>query len=133
MIRFFSWDIRFLFWELFLLAIPMWFAWRRWGRAPGMTGVLRKALLVVLLVAITAQQINRGGQGIALIVGAARSRSPPADADARTRELIENLQKNRRHGDRVGIIAFGTKPAVESVLSSESQFSGWTKEILPDG
>jgi uncharacterized membrane protein len=133
MIRFFSWDIRFLFWELFLLAIPMWFAWRRWGRAPGMTGVLRKALLVVLLLAITAPQINLGGQGIDIIVVADRSRSLPADADARIRELIENLQKNRRQGDRVGIVAFGTKPAVESVLSSESQFGGWTKEILPDG
>jgi uncharacterized membrane protein len=125
--------IRFLFPELFLLAIPMWFAWRRWGRAQGMTGALRIALLVVLLVAITAPQINLGGKGIDIVVVADRSRSLPADADARIRELVENLQKNRRHGDRVGLIAFGTKPAVESVLSSESHFAGWTKEILPDG
>jgi hypothetical protein len=126
-------SLRFLFPELFLLAIPIWFAYRRWGRAPGVTGALRIALLVVLLVAITGPQLNLGGKGIDIIVVADRSRSLPGDADRRIRELIENLQKNRGPGDRVGLVAFGTKPATESHLSSDFLLQGYTKEIEPDG
>ena len=125
--------IRFTFPELFLLAIPIWFVYRRWGRAGGVTGALRVALLVVLLVALAGPRVNFGGTGIDIIVVADRSRSLPADADPRIRELIENLQNNRRPGDRVGLVTFGTKPAVESVLSSESRLQGYTKEILADG
>src|SRR5262245_45568416 len=125
--------IRFLFPELFLLAIPMWFAYRTWGRAPGVTGWLRLALLVVLLVAIAGPQVNFGGKGIDIIVVADRSRSLPAEAEPRIRELIENLQKNRGPGDRVALVTFGTRPAVESVLSHESVLAGYTKEIITDG
>lgn len=125
--------IRFLFPELFLLAIPLGFAYWRWGRAAGITGALRIALLLVLLLILTGPQVNFGGRGIDLIIVADRSLSLPAEAESRIRELIVNLQKSRREGDRVGIVTFGTKPAVESVLLSESQFQGYKQEILPDG
>src|SRR5262249_56203724 len=78
-------------------------------------------------------EINVGGKGIDVIVVADRSRSLPADADPRIRELIENLQHHRGPGDRVGLITFGTKPAIESVLSNESRLQAYTKEILADG
>lgn len=125
--------IRFLFPELFLLAIPLGFAYWRWGRAAGVTGLVRVTLLAVLLLALTGPRVNFGGKGVDLIIVADRSRSLPADAEPRIRELIQNLQKNRRAGDRVGLVTFGTKPAIESPLSSESEFQGYTKEILPDG
>src|SRR5438874_169403 len=125
--------IRFLYPELFLLAIPMWFAYRRWGRVGGVTGALRIALLALLLAAIAGPQVNWGGHGIDVIIVADRSRSLPADADPRIRELIENIHNNRRKGDRVGLVTFGSKPAVESLLSEESKLASYTKEILPDG
>jgi Mg-chelatase subunit ChlD len=125
--------IRFLVPELFLLAIPIWFVYRRWGRAEGVTGALRVALLVVLLTGLAGPQVNFGGRGIDIIVVADRSRSLPADAEPRIRELIDNLQNNRRPGDRVGLVTFGTKPAVESVLSNESKLQSYVKEILADG
>jgi Mg-chelatase subunit ChlD len=125
--------IRFLYPELFLLAIPMWFAYRRWGRAAGVTGVLRVALLVLLLVAIAGPQVNWEGHGIDVIIVADRSRSLPADADPRIRELIDNIHNNRRTGDRVGLVTFGSSPAVESLLSESSKLGTYTKEILPDG
>lgn len=125
--------IRLLFPELLLLAIPICFAYLRWGRAPGVTGALRIALLAILLFAITGPQLNLGGRGIDIIVVADRSRSLPADAEPRIRELTENLQKNRGPGDRVGLVTFGTKPAVESILSYEPKLQGYTKEILADG
>jgi len=125
--------IHLLYPELFLLAIPMWFAYRRWGRAGGATGVLRVALLVLLLTAMTGPRVNWGGRGIDLVIVADRSRSLPADADPRLRELIDNIQNNRRTGDRVGVVAFGSKAAVESLLSSTSRFAAYTKDIQPDG
>ena len=111
--------IRFLFPELFLLAIPLGFVYWRWGRVAGMTGALRVAILAVLLFALAGPQVNFGGRGLDLIIVADRSLSLPADAEPRIRELIVNLQKSRREGDRVGIVTFGTKPAIESVLLAE--------------
>ncbi|HEY3968530.1 MAG TPA: vWA domain-containing protein [Planctomycetaceae bacterium] len=125
--------LRFLFPELFLLAIPMWFAYRRWGRASGITGALRLSLLLILLAAIAGPEVNWGGKGIDLIVVADRSRSLPAEAEPRIRELLENLQNNRRPGDRLGLATFGSKPAIESLLSTEAAPKTFTKEILPDG
>src|SRR5690242_8610238 len=125
--------IRFLYPELFLLAIPLWFVYRRWGKATGVTGGLRLAILAVLLVALSGPEINLGGKGIDIVVVADRSRSLPADADARIRELIANLQSNRRVGDRVGIVTFGANGAIESTLSEESTLKEYQKQILPDG
>ncbi|HTI49306.1 MAG TPA: vWA domain-containing protein, partial [Planctomycetaceae bacterium] len=125
--------IHFLFPELFLLAIPLWFVYWRWGRAHGVTGALRILLLVVLLVALAGPEVNLGGKGIDVIVVADRSRSLPAEAERRIRELIRNLEANRRTGDRVGVVTFGASAAVESVLSEGALLKEYQKEILPDG
>src|SRR5262245_26347999 len=125
--------IRFLFPELFLLAIPLAFVYWRWGRARGVTGVLRGVLLAVLLLALAGPEITLGGQGIDVIVVVDRSRSRPAGAEERIRELVHNLQGNRRRGDRVGLVTFGSSAAVESILSSESTLGEYQKQILPDG
>jgi hypothetical protein len=94
--------IRFQYPELGLLVIPAWFAYRRWGRVPGVTGWLRLVLAVLLIVGLMGPEMNLGGKGIDVIVVADRSRSMPAAAESNIRELIENLEKNRV-GDRIGI------------------------------
>lgn len=125
--------IRFLYPELFLLAIPLWFAYRRWGRAPGVTGALRVVVLGVLLVALAGPEVNLGGKGIDIVVVADRSRSMPPESEERIKELVLNLQHNRRPGDRVALVTFGSTAAVESILSQDAVFSTFEKEILPDG
>ena len=125
--------IQFLYPELFLLAIPLWFAYRRWGRAPGVTGWLRLGILAALLVALTGPMVNLGGRGIDVIVVADRSRSMPAESTANVRELIQNLENNRRTGDRVGIVTFGSQGQLERPLSENAQLSEYTKDVLPDG
>jgi Mg-chelatase subunit ChlD len=125
--------IHFQFPELFLLAIPLWFVYRRWGSAPGVTGGLRIVLLMVLLLALTGPRVNLGGKGIDVLVVADRSRSLPGDAERRIRELIHNLETNRHAGDRVGVVTFGSSAAVESVLSEGALLKEYQKEILPDG
>jgi hypothetical protein len=125
--------IQFQYPELFLLAIPLWFAFRRWGKADGVTGWLRLTMLVVLLLALTGTQRNLGGKGIDVIVVADRSRSMPAAAHANIHELIRNLANNRGPGDQLALVTFGSRVQIEQTLSNTALMKDYTKEILPDG
>ena len=125
--------IQFQFPELFLLAIPLAFAYRRWGMARGFIGVLRVTLLVLLLLALTGPRWNLGGEGIDIVVVADRSRSLPAKADESIRELIKDLERNRKSGDRIGLVTFGSRAEVEHTLSLSSELGAYTRDVLPDG
>lgn len=125
--------LRFAYPELFLLAIPLWFAYRRWGRAPGFTGVLRLSLLATMLVALAGPELNIGGRGLDVIVVADRSRSMPRGSQSNVQELIENLEKNRGVGDRTAVVTFGATSAVEYELSTENKLGEFAKQVMPDG
>jgi len=125
--------IQFQYPELFLLAIPLWFAFRRWGWTSGVTGRLRLAMLVALLLAITGPKLNLGGRGIDVVVLADRSRSLPSAAGANIRELIKNLENNRGTGDRVGVVTFASTAQIELGLSATAVLDEYTKQVLPDG
>ena len=125
--------IQFQYPELFLLAIPLGMAYRRWGLARGVTGALRITLLLLLLIAITGPRWNLGGEGIDIVVVADRSRSLPAKADESIRALIRDLEKNRKSGDRIGLVTFGSRAEVEHTLSGSSELGSYTRQVLPDG
>ena len=125
--------IQFQYPELFLLAIPLAFAYRRWGVARGFTGVLRVTLLVLLLLALTGPRWNLGGEGIDIVVVADRSRSLPAKADESIRALVRDLERNRKSGDRIGLVTFGSRAEVEHTLSRNSELGAYTRDVLPDG
>ena len=125
--------IQFQYPELFLLAIPLAFAYRRWGTARGFTGVLRAILLALLLLALTGPRWNLGGEGIDIVVVADRSRSLPAKADESIRALVRDLEKNRKSGDRIGLVTFGSRAEVEHTLSRNSEIGAYTRDVLPDG
>jgi Mg-chelatase subunit ChlD/uncharacterized membrane protein len=125
---------RFQYPELFLLALPLGFAFWRWGRAQGFTGWIRGSQLVLLLLVLTSPQWDLGGKGLDIVVVVDRSRSMSADADGRIVELIGSLNKARGIGDRVGIVTFGQNAAVESMLSRDAVLGGgYTQQVLPDG
>ena len=125
--------LQFQYPELFLLAIPFWLALWRWGRAPGVTGWLRAGLVGVLLLACTGPEVNVGGRGLDVIVLADRSRSMPSTAHDNIRELIQNLQRERGPGDRIGVVTFGARAEIEQILSGEAMLDAYMKEVLPDG
>ncbi|MBC7820649.1 MAG: VWA domain-containing protein, partial [Planctomycetaceae bacterium] len=125
--------IQFQYPELFLLAIPLAFAYRRWGTARGFTGVLRVTLLALLLLALTGPRWNLGGEGIDIVVVADRSRSLPAKGDESIRALVRDLEKNRKSGDRIGLVTFGSRAEVEHTLSRNSELGAYTRDVLPDG
>ncbi len=125
--------VQFQYPELFLLAIPLLVAYRRWGVARGVTGALRVTLLVLLVLALTGPRWNLGGQGIDIVVVADRSRSLPGKAEESIRALVRDLEKNRKAGDRIGLVTFGSRAEVEHTLSSSSELGAFTRPVLSDG
>lgn len=125
--------VQFQYPELLLLAIPLAFAYRRWGQARGMTGVLRGTLLLLLLLACTGLRWNLGGEGIDIVVVADRSRSLPGKADESIRSFIRDLEKNRKTGDRIGLVTFGSRAEIEHTLNANSEQGAYSRPVMPDG
>ena len=135
MIDWHSIPLRFQYPELFLLGIPLGFAFWRWGRVRGVTGALRALQLILLLLVLTAPEWDLGGRGIDVVAVVDRSRSMTPESETRIIELLANLLKGRGTGDRVGIVTFGQESAVELMLSRTDVLAGggYTKQVLPDG
>ncbi|MFT4558280.1 MAG: VWA domain-containing protein [Planctomycetales bacterium] len=129
--------MQFEFPELLILSIPIWFLYRRFGRAKGVTGWLRIALLVVLVFALSGPRINVGGRGVDVVVVADRSLSQSAQARDNIREIILNLQDHvttaSTSGDRLSLVTFGTDSRVEYELANRISHTEFTKDINPNG
>ena len=125
--------IRFDFPEVFLLAIPLYFAWQRWARVRGTTGWLRAVIVLLLLSALAIPRLDLAGDGMDIIVVVDRSRSMPEDSDQNTRDLINDLESNRRPGDRISVVAFGSHAAIERELSESAIFNEFTKVVDTHG
>jgi len=129
--------MQFEFPELLILSIPIWLLYRRFGRAKGVTGWLRIALLVVLVFALSGPRINVGGRGVDVVVVADRSLSQSAQARDNIREIILNLQDHvttaSTSGDRLSLVTFGTDSRVEYELANRISHTEFTKDINPNG
>lgn len=123
--------------ELLLLAIPLWFVYRRLGHVRGPGGWVRIVLLTLLLAALAAPRWNLGGRGLDVIVVADRSLSLPAESQTRIQELLTNLQNglstHASTGSRLSLVSFGAEPRVEYELSDELATTGFTKDVNPNG
>ncbi len=125
--------IHFRYPELFLLALPLLWLFRRYGYVSGVTGWLRAGIVVVLLLAMTGPLVNLGGYGVDVIVVADRSRSLTEESHQNIQELIDNLQRNRGPGDRIGIVTFGGESQIEQTLSETAALTEYAKPVSPDG
>jgi Mg-chelatase subunit ChlD len=125
--------IRFVYPELFLLALPLGWAYWRWGRARGVTGVLRGLALALLVFAMTGPLMNLGGEGMDVVVVLDRSRSLPEGSEARMKELVTILEGSRRRGDRLALVTFGAAAQTEQLLDEQAKLANFRKEVLPDG
>jgi uncharacterized membrane protein len=129
--------MQFAFPELLILAIPVWFLYRRFGQTTGVTGWLRVTLLVVLVFALSGPRINIGGRGVDVVVVADRSLSQSAEARENIREIILNLQDHvttsATSGDRLSLVTFGTDSRVEYELGNRISHTEFAKDINPNG
>ncbi|MDA0809823.1 MAG: VWA domain-containing protein [Planctomycetota bacterium] len=129
--------MQFEFPELLILSIPVWFLYRRFGQAKGATGLLRVALLVALVLALSGPRINIGGRGVDVVVVADRSLSQSAQARDNIREIILNLEDHVTtavgSGDRLSLVTFGTDSRVEYELANRISHTEFVKDINPNG
>lgn len=95
------------------LLIPLAFAFRHFLPPPGWRRWLRFAVLVFLVLALARVSVRLPRRGGTLVVLADRSASMPADASEIEQEVIRRLEASRGGGDRLAVVAFGRRAAVE--------------------
>jgi uncharacterized membrane protein len=123
----------FLFPELLLLLVPAaWVWWWSRGRDP-VTQLVRGLIVVLIGLAVAGPYYRTSSSGRDLLVVMDRSRSMPAEANKSALELIQHAEDLRRDLDRVGVVSFGKRPAVERLLSERDRFRGFEVELDPDG
>src|SRR5262245_57805841 len=100
-------DLYLLFPQMLLLLAPLLFVFFWRGRVAGIGGLARLLILIGLTLLAAVPLARIGGKGVDAVVVADLSRSMPADSRAKELEIIKLLEKDRRAGDRVGIVTFG--------------------------
>jgi hypothetical protein len=125
-------------WYLFfpgmlLVAVPLLFVFFWRGRARAIGGAVRLLILagLALLAAIPLGRL--GGKGVDIVVVADLSRSMPAGSRDRQLEIIRLLEKQRRAGDRVGIVTFGREARIERLPEEHGETSGFQQQVDADG
>ncbi|MFH5805932.1 VWA domain-containing protein, partial [Alienimonas sp. DA493] len=118
---------------LLLLALPVGWAWFRFGRTGDpRTDALRGILAGLLVAAAAGPVADLSGEGTDVVLVLDRSRSMPAD-DAALAELVRNVDAARGPGDRVGVVTFGGRPAAERPLSAAGATGEFLLPIDADG
>ena len=119
--------------ELLLLFVPAAWVWWRTRDAVRGTQVVRFGVLALLLVALAAPYVRTRADGRDLVVVVDRSRSMPAGAGERARELIRLAEDARQPGDRVGVVSFGARASIERLPDARERFDGFERAVEPDG
>ncbi|MEX0887657.1 MAG: VWA domain-containing protein [Phycisphaeraceae bacterium] len=109
-----------------LLFMPLLVSWWLWPLPTRPLRVLRLVTLVVVTLAMAGPALRLGEQAGTIVVVADRSRSMPADADARQREAIDLLTQAMSPRDRLAVVSFGDQASVERPADS-ARFAGFSR------
>ncbi|MBK7859212.1 MAG: VWA domain-containing protein [Archangiaceae bacterium] len=115
--------------QALLLLVPLALLLWRTARLPGPAFPLRVAVAVLLTLALARPELDWKSAGSDLVVIVDRSKSMPPRAEASVEELVKLLEPQRRHHDRLGVIAFGRESRVELPLTDASSFGGFTAHL----
>ena len=113
-----------------ILAIPVALALWRWLPPIGARRLLRIALMLLLLLALCRPALRLPRSGGTLLVIADRSDSMPSDAADLEAEIIDRLEASRGSADRLAVISFGARSAIERAPGGE-RFGGFVAEVGP--
>ncbi|MFA6956295.1 MAG: VWA domain-containing protein [Thermoanaerobaculia bacterium] len=114
-----------------LVAIPLAAAlvvWRPAGRIQLVLRTISFALIVLALAGLAIRLDSRAGT---LVVVTDRSRSMPADGDARAKEIIDLVSSKRPSDNDLGVVSFGRRTAVD-LVPSKGGFGGFTGDVGQD-
>lgn len=123
----------FLFPELLLLAIPLAFLYFWRARAARLGGVVRIAILAIIVLLAAVPLVPLGGKGVDVVVVADLSRSMTEESRARVLEVIALLEEQRSEGDRVGVVAFGREPRIERLPEEFGETAAFVQQVDGDG
>lgn len=119
--------------ELLLLLVPGTIAWWKLRERERVTDLVRLAVILLLGLALAQPYLSTAHTGRDLVIVVDRSRSMPEGARESALELIRLAEDARRDGDRVGIVSFGARTAIERLPSESARFSGFEREVDGDG
>lgn len=115
-----------------LLLIPLALAWWVWPAPAVGLRVLRAVLVVFVVLAMCVPALRLSTSAGTVVVIADRSRSMPPDAEAQQRELIELIDRARGARDRLAVVSFGARAAVERPPEAGGTFDGFSQGVGPD-
>jgi Mg-chelatase subunit ChlD len=113
---------------LLIPLLTLWWLWR-----PLATGLryLRLAILMLILLALGGLALRLPSRAGTVVVVADRSLSMPANAEAAQKEAIDLLQRAMGSDDRLAVVAFGQRAAVERG-PQVGPFAGFTQQVGGD-
>lgn len=99
--------------SVILLAVPAWFAYRRWWPGRGPHGLVRIAVAAVLILIAAGPLADAPDRGTTVVMVFDRSRSMPPAADRFAKDLIRRAESEQGQQDLIAAVGFGAAPAVE--------------------
>ncbi|MEO6595191.1 MAG: VWA domain-containing protein [Planctomycetota bacterium] len=96
-------------------------------------GVLRLALLLLVSALLASPWWPGEADGRDIVFVVDRSRSMPTAGLAEAKELATQVGERLQPGDRIGVVAFGRRPAVESLPVAPFAWSEPNRAVDPDG
>ncbi|RME82401.1 MAG: VWA domain-containing protein, partial [Planctomycetota bacterium] len=113
----------FLYPQFLILLLPLLWLYFKYFRRPGMVGIVRLLILLLIPFAMAQPQIFYKGAGRILLVLVDRSASMPPDSEKRIKEALDFIMGEKKDDDKVGILSFGEETVIESLPSTRPSFS----------
>lgn len=110
------------------LGVVMWY----WPQPTRLLRVLRGLTMLLIVLALAGLAARLPSRAGTIVVVADRSASMPGNRDASEKEVVDLITKARGGRDRVAVVAFGERVAVEQPPRVEP-FSGFAQDVGLDG
>ena len=114
-----------------LIAVPLVAALVVWRPVGRLQFVLRSIAFALIVLALTGPAIRLASRTGTLVVVADRSRSMPADGEARAHEVIDLIASKRPSDNDLGVVSFGRRASVD-LVPSKGGFGGFTGDVGAD-
>lgn len=115
------------------LSIPLlWFLWRHPAGRTHST-VLRSLAGLVFIAALARPYLELADPGRNVILLVDKSLSMPVGSESAALEAVRLIESQRKDGDRLGVISFGTRPKIERLPSETLRLSALAAAVDPGG
>lgn len=114
-----------------VLLLPLLALWWRWRPLAVGLRYARLAILLLIVLALSGLSLKLPSRAGTVVVVADRSLSLPANAEAAQKEAIELLQRAMSNDDRLAVVSFGQRAAVERGPQT-GPFAGFTQQVGGD-